>query len=91
MTNNFIVTLKKNTPDVETKKFVDSVHRAGGSIVHEFDIIKGYTIKLPDVLHLKNLKEKHSNVIENVEEDKEVHTNWSQKYEPNGRPFFSIL
>ncbi|CAI1691103.1 hypothetical protein SEUBUCD646_0N03020 [Saccharomyces eubayanus] len=75
MTNNFIVTLKKNTPDVETKKFLDSVHRVGGSIEHEFDIIKGYTIKLPDVLKLNKLKEQHSDVIQNVEEDKEVHTN----------------
>ncbi|QHS75888.1 Pbi2p [Saccharomyces paradoxus] len=75
MTKNFIVTLKKNTPDVEAKKFLDSVHHAGGSIVHEFDIIKGYTIKVPDVLHLNKLKEKHNDVIENVEEDKEVHAN----------------
>ncbi|CCC71253.1 hypothetical protein NCAS_0G03660 [Naumovozyma castellii] len=72
---NYIVTLKKATPDKEAKKVKESIDKLGGSVVHEFSLIKGYTVKLPDKLKLDALRHKHGDVIENIEEDKEVHAN----------------
>ncbi len=72
MANSFIVTLKKSVPEREVKEFIDSVNGVGGQIVHEFSLIKGYTIKMPEKVSLSSFKDKHNNVIESVEEDKEV-------------------
>ncbi|KAH3901240.1 probable Protease B inhibitors 2 and 1 [Saccharomycodes ludwigii] len=69
---SFIVTLKEHA---DAEKFKESVNKLGGSITHEFNLIKGFTVKLPDHMHINKLKEGHSNDIANVEEDKEVHTN----------------
>lgn len=74
MGNSFIVTLKKSVPEKEVKEFIDSVNGVGGQIVHEFSLIKGYSIKMPDKLSMSSFKSEHNNVIETVEEDKEVHT-----------------
>lgn len=71
---SFIVTLKENVPDAEVFKFKDSIKQLNGSITHEFSLIKGYTVHLPETLHASKLKDSHSSIIANVEEDKEVHT-----------------
>ncbi|KAL3228925.1 Protease B inhibitor 2 [Nakaseomyces bracarensis] len=75
MGKSFIVTLKKSVPENEVKEFIDSVNGVGGQIVHEFSLIKGYTIKMPEKLSMSSFKSEHNNVIETVEEDKEVHAN----------------
>lgn len=62
----FIVTLKENcSPD----KFKESIKSLGGTIQHEYSLIKGFSVKLPSV-HAASLK-KHEDV-NTVEEDQEV-------------------
>lgn len=69
---SFIVTLKESVPEGEVSKFKQSVDSLGGSITHEFSLIKGYTVKLPEELHINKLKDGFGSIIANVEEDKEV-------------------
>lgn len=69
---SFIVTLKDSVPEGDVSKFKESVNHLGGSITHEFSLIKGYTVKLPEELHINKLKDNFSSIISNVEEDKEV-------------------
>lgn len=71
---SFIVTLKDSVPEAQVSQFKRSVDELGGAITHEFSLIKGYTVHLPDELHISKLKEGFSPIIANVEEDKEVHT-----------------
>ncbi|GAV46518.1 hypothetical protein ZYGR_0A01100 [Zygosaccharomyces rouxii] len=71
---SFIVTLKENAPDADVSKFKDSIKDLNGSITHEFSLIKGYTVHLPETLHANKLKDSHNSIIANIEEDKEVHT-----------------
>ncbi|CCD25856.2 Pbi2p NDAI_0G00800 [Naumovozyma dairenensis CBS 421] len=75
MAKDFIVTLKKNTPKEDAHKVVESINHLGGTVVHEFSLIKGFKVKVPDGLHLDALKKKHGDTIVNIEEDKEVHAN----------------
>lgn len=72
---SFIVTLKENAPEEEIKKFKHSIGELNGSITHEFSLIKGYTVKLPDEFNFKRLHDTHGSIISNIEEDKEMHTN----------------
>ncbi|QLG72471.1 hypothetical protein HG535_0D01790 [Zygotorulaspora mrakii] len=69
---SFIVTLKDSAPDIEVEKFKKTVGNLGGSITHEFSLIKGYTVKLPEELHINKLKDGFDSMIASVEEDKEV-------------------
>lgn len=69
---SFIVTLKDSVPEGEVSKFKESIDRLGGSITHEFSLIKGFTVKLPEELHINKLKDSFGSIISNVEEDKEV-------------------
>lgn len=69
---SFIVTMKDAVPEAEVQKFKESVGNLGGSITHEFSLIKGYTVKLPEELHINKLKDGFGSIISNVEEDKEV-------------------
>lgn len=71
---SFIVTLKKGVPETEAKKFTKSVQDFGGTIVQKFSLFDGYHIKVPEVMHIKKLREVHGDVIASVEEDQEVHT-----------------
>ncbi|CCE93607.1 Pbi2p TDEL_0G02400 [Torulaspora delbrueckii] len=71
---SFIVTLKESAPDAQVAQFKRSINELGGAITHEFSLIKGYTVKLPEELHINKLKEGFNPIIANVEEDKEVHT-----------------
>ncbi|SCW01930.1 LAFE_0E10396g1_1 [Lachancea fermentati] len=72
MTKSFIVTLKDHVPDVDVASIKDSVSKMGGEITHEFSLIKGFTVKLPESMHIDSIKSKHSDAIANIEEDKEV-------------------
>lgn len=71
---SFIVTLKDNVPEADVSKFKNSIESLDGNITHEFSLIKGYTVHLPETLHINKLKDGYKSIIENVEEDKEVHT-----------------
>ncbi|KAL6944507.1 hypothetical protein ACO0RG_001244 [Hanseniaspora osmophila] len=68
---SFIVTLKESA---DPEKFKESVNKLGGSISHEFNLIKGFTVKLPESLHIDSLTKKHESEIATVEEDSKVHT-----------------
>lgn len=73
MSKSFIVTLKDQVPDVDVSKIKESISKMGGSITHEFSLIKGFTVKIPESLHIDSIKKQHSDSIANIEEDKEVH------------------
>ncbi|VUG18011.1 PBI2 [Brettanomyces bruxellensis] len=68
----FIVTLKEQTAAPAVAKFKNAVAALGGSIEHEYSLIKGYVVKLPSI-HAEKLN-KDENVA-SVEEDKEVKAN----------------
>ncbi|QLQ77987.1 hypothetical protein HG537_0A02340 [Torulaspora globosa] len=69
---SYIVTLKDTVPEGEVSKFKQSIDSLGGAITHEFSLIKGYTVQLPESLHINKLKDGFGSIIANVEEDKEV-------------------
>lgn len=68
---SFIVTLKDHVGDVEVSAIKDSFSKLGGQITHEFSLIKGFTVKMPES-SIASAKDKHSDAIANIEEDKEV-------------------
>lgn len=72
---SFIVTLKENAPADEINKLKHSISELDGSVTHEFSLIKGFTVKLPDEFNFKRLHDTHGSIISNIEEDKQVHTN----------------
>ncbi|PLB55821.1 hypothetical protein P170DRAFT_506333 [Aspergillus steynii IBT 23096] len=44
----FNVTLKKDSPPEELQKAKEQVKKEGGSIKHEYTLIKGFTAEYPD-------------------------------------------
>ncbi|SCV05370.1 LANO_0H05996g1_1 [Lachancea nothofagi CBS 11611] len=68
---SFIVTLKDHVADVDISSVKKSFTQLGGEITHEFSLIKGFTVKVPEA-GIDSVKEKHSDAIANIEEDKEV-------------------
>jgi hypothetical protein len=66
----FNVTLKKDSSPEELEKAKEQVKEQGGTIKHEYTLIKGFTVEYPD---------DHVNVLESsehlhVERDGEVKT-----------------
>lgn len=72
MTSSFIITLKDQVTDLDMLEIKRSIEKMGGIINHEFSLIKGFTIKVPEPLSIKSLQELHHESILNIEEDKEV-------------------
>ncbi|VEU23862.1 DEKNAAC104980 [Brettanomyces naardenensis] len=68
----FIVTLKEHTTEPAAAAFKQAVSALGGTIEHEYSLIKGYVVKLPSI-HAEKLT-KDDNVA-TVEEDSEVKAN----------------
>lgn len=66
---SYIVVLKDSCDQNEFRKTIESIDNA--SVEKEFDIFKGYQIKLPST-HFSTL-ENNSNVM-SIEEDREVKT-----------------
>ncbi|CAN6598945.1 protease B inhibitor 2 [Trichomonascus vanleenenianus] len=68
---NYIVKFKDDVSDIDYKKVLNDVKSAGGSIVHEHTLFKGFTAKLPDdrVTSLSLHEHPH---IDHVEKDQEV-------------------
>ncbi|GMM27823.1 Pbi2 protein [Martiniozyma asiatica (nom. inval.)] len=65
-TKSYIITLKENA---NTEKFKDFLNSIGAEVKHEYTLIKGFAVKLPE-LQVSSL---HSNEgVATVEEDKEV-------------------
>ncbi|CEP61375.1 Pbi2p LALA0_S03e01464g [Lachancea lanzarotensis] len=69
----FIVTLKDQVTEPDVSSIKKSFTDLGGKIIHEFSLIKGFTVKVPEI-GIDSIKEKHGNHIANIEEDQEVHT-----------------
>ncbi|KAI9926447.1 hypothetical protein ASPWEDRAFT_176582 [Aspergillus wentii DTO 134E9] len=66
----FNVTLKKDSPHEELSKAKEEVQKQGGTIQHEYSLIKGFTVEYPP---------DHVNILESsdhihVERDGEVRT-----------------
>ncbi|QPG72872.1 hypothetical protein FOA43_000174 [Brettanomyces nanus] len=68
----FIVTLKEKTTEPAVAKFKQAVKTMGGTIEHEYSLIKGFVVKLPPIHAAKLNKDDN---VETVEEDKEVKAN----------------
>ncbi|PGH06521.1 hypothetical protein GX51_02345 [Blastomyces parvus] len=66
----FNVTLKKDAPPEELEKAKEEARRSGGTIKHEYTLIKGFTVEYPDD-HIKVLE---STEHLHVEQDGEVRT-----------------
>lgn len=64
------VTLKEDAPASELAKAKQAYIDAGCEIKHEYTLIKGFTVEVPD----DKVGLLSSNDHINVEEDKEVHT-----------------
>ncbi|KAH0612839.1 uncharacterized protein H6S33_009219 [Morchella sextelata] len=69
---NYIVTFKPDTTDSEIKKAKDDIIAKGGSIEHEYTLIRGFSAKIPDGPSIKALE--NSPHVENMELDQEVTT-----------------
>ncbi|EEH05894.1 hypothetical protein HCEG_08836 [Histoplasma capsulatum var. duboisii H88] len=66
----FNVTLKKDAPPEELEKAKEEARKSGGTIKHEYTLIKGFTVEYPD---------DHIQVLEttehlHVEQDGDVRT-----------------
>ncbi|KAK2742770.1 hypothetical protein FQN55_007713 [Onygenales sp. PD_40] len=64
------VTLKKDAPPAELEKAKQEARNSGGTIKHEYTLIKGFTVEYPDD-HVKVLQ---TTEHLHVEQDGEVHT-----------------
>ncbi|EAW14199.1 uncharacterized protein ACLA_072320 [Aspergillus clavatus NRRL 1] len=64
------VTLKQDAPPEELEKAKETAKSQGGTIKHEFSLIKGFTVEYPED-HVGPLQ---SNDHVHVEEDQEVRT-----------------
>jgi len=64
------VTLKENASPTELEKAKELVKSKGGVIKHEFTLIKGFTVEIPD----DSVSILQSNEHIHVEEDSEVKT-----------------
>ncbi|SCU88685.1 LADA_0E11540g1_1 [Lachancea dasiensis] len=69
----FIVTLKDHVADVDISSVKESFSKLGGEITHEFSLIKGFTVKVPES-GIATVKDEHADSIANIEEDQEVST-----------------
>ncbi|SCV00815.1 LAME_0G12156g1_1 [Lachancea meyersii CBS 8951] len=69
----FIVTLKDHVAEGDISTVKDAFTKLGGEITHEFSLIKGFSVKVPEV-GIDSVKKKHGDSIANIEEDQEVHT-----------------
>ncbi|GMF03973.1 unnamed protein product [Ambrosiozyma monospora] len=65
----FIVTLKEDVAEPAVAKFKSTIASLGGEITTEYNLIKGFVVKLPSI-HATSLS-KDENVV-SVEEDKSV-------------------
>ncbi|KAL7274233.1 hypothetical protein RUND412_002872 [Rhizina undulata] len=66
------VTFKPETPDSEVRKAKDEIIAAGGEILHEYSLIKGFSAKFPADYVTTLDSSPH---VENVEKDQEVSIN----------------
>ncbi|EEQ92449.1 hypothetical protein RJZ56_002968 [Blastomyces dermatitidis] len=66
----FNVTLKKDAPPEELERAKEEARKSGGTIKHEYTLIKGFTVEYPDD-HIKVLE---STEHLHVEQDGEVRT-----------------
>ncbi|KAL4803474.1 hypothetical protein BDV18DRAFT_144815 [Aspergillus unguis] len=64
------VTLKKDSPVEELQKAKDHARENGGTIKHEYTLIKGFTVEYPDDLVQTFAEHPHIH----VEQDGEVKT-----------------
>ncbi|CAG99436.1 Pbi2 [Kluyveromyces lactis] len=69
---SFIITFKDSVPEADASKIKNSISSLGGTIVHDYSLIKGFAVKLPESLKIDKLKDLHGDAFETIEEDKEV-------------------
>ncbi|CDO94588.1 unnamed protein product [Kluyveromyces dobzhanskii CBS 2104] len=69
---SFIITFKDSVPDTDVSKIKSSISSLGGNIVHDYSLIKGFAVKLPEELKIDKLKDLHGDKFASVEEDQEV-------------------
>lgn len=69
---SFIITFKDHVPESDMLTIKSSIASLGGDIVHEYSLIKGFSVKLPETLSIEEIKDIHGGSIANIEEDKEV-------------------
>lgn len=68
---DFQVRFKDSINDVDFQKAIDQVKSAGGKIVHEHTLFKGFTASLPSD-HVTALSAHPE--LDGIEKDQEVHT-----------------
>ncbi|KAH8155566.1 uncharacterized protein LAJ45_00576 [Morchella importuna] len=68
----YIVTFKPETTDSEIQRAKDDIVAKGGSIEHEYTLIRGFSAKMPDGPAISALEA--SPHVENMEMDQEVTT-----------------
>ncbi|AET38836.1 Pbi2p Ecym_3348 [Eremothecium cymbalariae DBVPG len=72
MSKSYIIKLKDGVDSTEVK---ESIYDLGGEVNHDFPLINGFSVTIPepDGLHIESIKSKHTDAIELIEEDQEVH------------------
>ncbi|KAL4933743.1 uncharacterized protein BDV17DRAFT_250403 [Aspergillus undulatus] len=68
---SYIVSLKKSATDEEVQAVKDNAVSNGGTITHEYKLIKAFAVSVPEVSTLSFEGHPH---VERVEEDQEVKT-----------------
>jgi hypothetical protein len=78
---NYIITFKEDTPASAIEEAKASIISGGGSIIQEYDLLKGFAASVPDNLCRKSRlfrlileSLESSSHVENIEEDSIVHT-----------------
>lgn len=70
--SSYIITFKDHIKEADASKIKSAISSLGGSIVHEYSLIKGFAVKLPESVHIDKIKQLYGHSFANVEEDKEV-------------------
>ncbi|KAK4041371.1 peptidase inhibitor I9 [Parachaetomium inaequale] len=72
--SSYIVTFKADATDAEVQEVKDDVVAKGGTVEHEYSLIKGFSFKTPEVSGFSvDTLSAHPNV-ETVEADQEMRT-----------------
>ncbi|KAI5819917.1 hypothetical protein BZA77DRAFT_302548 [Pyronema omphalodes] len=69
--SSYIVTFKPDCPDAEIQKAKDDIIAQGGSIDHEYTLIRGFSCSMPEG-HVSTLDANPH--VENLERDGQVTT-----------------
>ncbi|KAL3467802.1 hypothetical protein BJX64DRAFT_247498 [Aspergillus heterothallicus] len=68
---SYIVKCKSSASDEEVKAVKDQAIKNGGTITHEYSLVKGFAVTVPEVSTLSLEGHPH---VEHVEQDGEVKT-----------------